>query len=520
MENTTYNLYLDQYGYLLGIDEFSGATNYVFITGYDYSYSSIASGITTANAIFTDGTMHPIEVNNEKSDPADGKTDDWTTTGGNPLVNRWFSYSVNSDEVYTLKSVDKVWDRNRGQINSSYVGLRDSDTEPAGRYYYGNNDTNYIIVDPTDGLTTLPGGEKIISQIDSVITGVKNVDIDVYTFADAGNDADVSHGAYVVKNSDNYIIAAVVIGENQGRSANYAYVIDDDPNLESIYSDREGYWYWEFDVITADEGITTKTVKGEYGELTSIINKAGMYQFTYDEDGYVIGSKYEGAISGWTTLPDAINDDSTTLKYTTKNVLDTDGETIYGNVDGNYMRGVALAPECGVYTVQVIDGDVEVEDWSGDAIAAVDALAYNENTTVTKRIYAIFNGNGEAEVLVLVVNTDYQTSHEGDYGNDGRLTIKKMIYDGGSKQFVADVETTVGLTTTDTWDMTVTTKDGVLVNSVSDQAVVSAIAADTTFQVGVPYSAVSGTGDYTVTVIFRDANGNVIASDVETVHVS
>lgn len=369
-------------------------------------------------------------------------------------------------------------------------------------------------------MTTLSGGEKIISQIDSVITGVKNVDIDVYTFADAGNDADVSHGAYVVKNSDNYIIAAVVIGENQGRSANYAYVIDDDPNLESIYSDREGYWYWEFDVITADEGTTTKTVKGEYGELTSIINKAGMYQFTYDEDGYVVGCKYEDAISGWTTSPDAINDDSTTLKYTTKNVLDTDGETIYGNVDGNYMRGVALAPECGVYTVQMIDGDVEVENWSGDAIAAVDALAYNEDTTVTKQVYAILNGNGEAEVLVLVVDTDYQTSHEGDYGNDGRLTIKKMIYDGGSKQFVADVETTVGLTTTDTWDMTVTTKDGVLVNSVSDQAVVSAIAADTTFQVGVPYSAVSGTGDYTVTVIFRDANGNVIASDVETVHVS
>ena len=66
------------------------------------------------------------------------------------------------------------------------MDLRDSNSD--SRWYYGNNETNYIIVDPTDGLKTL-NGKGAISKIDSVVTGVKNVDIDVYTYTDAGSNA-------------------------------------------------------------------------------------------------------------------------------------------------------------------------------------------------------------------------------------------------------------------------------------------------------------------------------------------
>ena len=40
----TYNVYLDKYGYAIGVDLHTGEDNYVFITGYDLDSSAIASG--------------------------------------------------------------------------------------------------------------------------------------------------------------------------------------------------------------------------------------------------------------------------------------------------------------------------------------------------------------------------------------------------------------------------------------------------------------------------------------------
>ena len=48
----TYNVYLDKYGYAVGVDLHTGEDNYVFITGYDLSESAIAAGSARATAIF------------------------------------------------------------------------------------------------------------------------------------------------------------------------------------------------------------------------------------------------------------------------------------------------------------------------------------------------------------------------------------------------------------------------------------------------------------------------------------
>lgn len=48
----TYNVYLDKYGYAIGVDLHTGEDNYVFITGYDLSESAIAAGSARATAIF------------------------------------------------------------------------------------------------------------------------------------------------------------------------------------------------------------------------------------------------------------------------------------------------------------------------------------------------------------------------------------------------------------------------------------------------------------------------------------
>ena len=71
MKDKTYNVYLDQYGYMIGIEEVDGVDNYVFITGVDPNGSNLTTKSYDANAIFVDGTSKVIEVKN---------TDDVTAT--------------------------------------------------------------------------------------------------------------------------------------------------------------------------------------------------------------------------------------------------------------------------------------------------------------------------------------------------------------------------------------------------------------------------------------------------------
>ena len=56
LKDTTYNVYLDAYGYVIGVDIVDAADNYVFITGTDKGSSNLSTKNIEANAIFMDGT--------------------------------------------------------------------------------------------------------------------------------------------------------------------------------------------------------------------------------------------------------------------------------------------------------------------------------------------------------------------------------------------------------------------------------------------------------------------------------
>ena len=67
LKDTTYNVYLDQYGYAIGVEEIDPADNYLFITGIDLNGSNLGNRTAEANAIFLDGTMDTIEINMTRS---------------------------------------------------------------------------------------------------------------------------------------------------------------------------------------------------------------------------------------------------------------------------------------------------------------------------------------------------------------------------------------------------------------------------------------------------------------------
>ena len=157
LTDKTYNVFVDQYGYAIGVNLYSGSDQYVFITGYDAPKSNLSISTIKANAIFLDGTMKVIDVNrtdsvkninklftssdnkwdftknyysyydNESGNylkdkdgsednanykgqlmgrPVDaalvGSSSTEDFNGGDPRLNTWFKYSVDDDGVYTL----------------------------------------------------------------------------------------------------------------------------------------------------------------------------------------------------------------------------------------------------------------------------------------------------------------------------------------------------------------------------------------------------------------------------------
>ena len=99
LKDTTYNIYLDTYGNLIGLEEVDAVDNYVFIAGADKNSSNLSTKTTDANAIFLDGTSKIIEVS---------KTKGVGTSVNGPVLNTWYTYTVDKNGVYTLKEIPKA----------------------------------------------------------------------------------------------------------------------------------------------------------------------------------------------------------------------------------------------------------------------------------------------------------------------------------------------------------------------------------------------------------------------------
>ncbi|RAZ61753.1 hypothetical protein DK853_44945, partial [Klebsiella oxytoca] len=67
LKDVTYNVYLDRYGYAIGVDVVDAVNNYVFISAIQRDGSHLTNLTANANAIFLDGTMKTVKINVAKS---------------------------------------------------------------------------------------------------------------------------------------------------------------------------------------------------------------------------------------------------------------------------------------------------------------------------------------------------------------------------------------------------------------------------------------------------------------------
>ena len=452
LTDMTYNIYLDQYGYAIGVDVYEGDLKYVFVTGYDRNSSNLSVSTATAAGIFLDGTMEEIKVNvkdtneniNALDTNGDGKSDDpyyqeWTPgrTDGDPTLNRWYRYSVNEAGVYTLKPVsmtatlyaDGIDADKNGifeayedvTINTANVSIRDNVLANKNTRVYGEDESVYVTVNVDDVDTTLPV-KKAITEVDGVYTGVQNVDLEVNTDASV-IEADIEGQVYTVYDKDNYVIGAVVIGEASG-TGDYAYITSDGAISEEKIGDT---YYWEFEAILDGE-FQTLTAKSKYTEIIDTIekNRWNGLELRFDADGYVIGvDKIEKVYDFADAQNENVDIDDYDVYFINPNKLlelNLQGRTLYITEDQKDM-GLALASDAKAVVVQPENGKSNVITEFTTVKSAISHLAdpYDQTSELEYRgeIFAVLNSNGSGAWIVFNSDTELRTGDGGIISGGG-----------------------------------------------------------------------------------------------------
>ena len=446
LKDVTYNVYLDQYGYVIGVEEVEAASNYVFITGVDYKYSSLATQNVSANAIFMDGTSKVIDVKNNAALKAaiDGQKPDDVAKA---TVNKWFTYTVNSSDVYTLSTIADEMDSSKtlanGKTNPDYTKVAQnvlSATEKTINkknisltangdfsYAYGNDATVYLAAKlDTVALENAYQNKTdvvVIKGVDSVTTGVKNVSIETWTETDQYKAADVKgddkdttltleNTIYFLYKDNGYILAAVVLGDDAGATKNLVYVNSSKIESES-YSKTTGKWTWTREVIFNGEKVTLTESNDTGVSYLKNMDQYNWYQVKFDAKDLVVGADKASTILDKTPVENAeyVDDaaglgnvisksNKDTILYEQKNNVEQapslKGNTLFFAKDAE--KGVVVADDVKYVFIQKVDNKIEttIESGSKALKAALDDLDNSKNYDSSAIIE-----NGIAKVVIV-----------------------------------------------------------------------------------------------------------------------
>ena len=477
MKDTTYNVYLDAYGYAIGVEVVEESSNYLFLTGMDGSNSNLSNRNVDANVIFTDGTMATVTVNFKDSENAAGGS---LTPGA--LMNTWCKYTVNGDKVYTLTeiadskatfenadgSTDKAGqgsnldtasaaDKEFVTLDKSHVTLNGITDSTGFKRVYANDNSVFLSVE-TEKLNNNSTDYVIISDVDGISTGIQNVNLKAWnakaviasdTAYTGVTEANTSHGVYTLFDDDGYVIAAVVVGEDDGTTTNYAYVTSDSMNRESYDKEKDEYT-WSREAIVNGELVTLTETGSSNPELRGM-NRQSWYEVKYYADGTVRrvteiktddGNNtvdpyefYKGTVSG--TYPKFIglieyvegasDDNDTVVLYedltgSTSYVLSVKGSTLQVDTASGTGRGFAVSPSAKTVLIQdsvTSSGKVtlmdDIYEYTGGSAGLERAVRnLNDNAKFKGYIGAVIeNGVATSVVIYDKTETDINTGIDG-----------------------------------------------------------------------------------------------------------
>ena len=458
LKEQTFNIILDPYGYFIGLELNEDPDQYVFITGYDPYTKNLTSAIAEAGAIFVDGTMKNIDVK------VNDTLSDWGwEPAGDPVDNTWYTYSVNSNDQYTLTPVvvansadptianpdedafQFAWsysDQDGKDIDKSHIslpawaaaaGVTQQPDGNVGGVVYGNADSVYISVstDDLDNTSVAPATATIIDGVESTTVGIQNTKMTVTPVANL-NRGLASGGVYTLYGDDGYIIAVIVVGEDAAASSNYVFVCSSDANLETYSADDDEHTWTRPVIVNGEE--KELVFKGDSIDYIGSNNGAhrmyegNVYKVSYNANGEVtkaeliVNDRTANGIADIDASSLQVSDDIAeieldngddivllALDLTDDNVpnandrvLSTKGWTLYTNKA--LTNGFAIASDAKAVLVETVDGkaydEVTYFDSKSDNVkAAIEAL-YDDDA-----ISHNFNG-----MLYAILNDGVATS--------------------------------------------------------------------------------------------------------------
>ncbi len=505
LKDLTYNVYLDEYGYVIGVIEVDKPTNYLFITGVNGGKNYLASTTLEAGAIFLDGTMETIKINNGDSTFTTALAGDHNDS----RINKWFTYTKDKNGAYTVEEVlvdagagkkgqsHITWDDaatvnrtvNKKHIYMSTITEELNTTATTNALAYGNDKSVYISADIDRIITDSSLGDIdiVISGVNSAVTGIDNVDIKAMTEAEATaarptpasptlTAGDVSHGVYTLYDADGWIIAMVIVGEDNGSNSAFAYVHNDSVAQEYLMSDKT--YKWERTVVIDGVETTLTEVNDTRISLLEKMDENKWYRVRTNANNEVtailgsnagidadtdVGGKFGNWNLAWNSVPTAYNTD-----------YDTTGQTL---VDSFTEPGVdtVLYHEAFINRVPRADGHtLYVEQAVNSGLRFTkDVKVILDQTNDNKR--ETFFGEGEADVKQFLKDLhpsndtapytyDYEISAMLKGGVADVIVIKDLVADGDSGETPITGEKIDGLfvNLTDTSGLAitaVTTKD-------------------------------------------------------------
>ena len=450
LTDKTYDIYMDQYGYFIGAALHSGEDQYVFITAYDVNESAMGWVNADALAIFTDGRMEQIKVNtrdtNKNIDTNEDGTSDvtnynvWKTNTG---CNRWFTYTEDNG-VYTLDPAEnytinsdtrgRTIQTDRLSLNHN-IALANGVSSAYEQRSFGNEDSVYITVEQG---TAVKWGD-VMDEVTGVYTGVDSVRLLV-----GSNSNDY---VYAVYDKDNYIIAAIVVGEAEGAVDNYAYVLD---GADSEGRDSDGNYYWTFDAVLNGE-VQELTIKSKYARTIDYLYPGEVEELVLDADGYVtkinrlddknnLNGKYASVSKNEVYDNAELNAGNDVTNFDVYHVdvngttLHLDGRTLHLNNQWD-QTGLFFASDAKAVVRQSVNGD-----WSNTEYATVreaySTLSDADNNTANGlnfdgEVVAVLDANGVAQWVFFYDDHGVTSGNQPNYTN-GRLDVLSLTYANGS----------------------------------------------------------------------------------------
>ncbi len=386
LDDATFDLYLDPYGYVIGARQVDGDDNFMFVVGYDRSSTVLAKAVDKALAIFTDGTMETIDV--KSGDLKGGRLAESATT------NTWFKYTVKNG-VYNLEEVaDK-------QIMDSTTTKLDKQNNTVEQVVngkkviaYGNNDTVLIAVKADDDVIN----EGSIVKVEGVTTGIKHSSVEVkydskLSNFDGKNDDNMIFALY---NKNGYITYAVVVGKTAGSSESMVYLTS---GIKSKSLENGDYIY-TYEAITKDGAVTVNSFESKDNSTPRANLVLGnLYEGTFDKNNVITEmEKQTNTDSGKWNTKQYKDDGYALLNVADKSELTAKGATLWIDDAASNDKYILLDEDCKIFVRASDDDEDDYTEYS-NIKSALSALG--ETSDFTGTIAAFVNDAGIATTLIL-----------------------------------------------------------------------------------------------------------------------